>query len=55
MNHTHYHYEGKWALVTEASSGIGRAFAYELAARGANLIFLPGGSKAISSCTQYNQ
>lgn len=55
MNHTHYHYEGKWALVTEASSGIGRAFAYELAARGAKLIFRPGGPKAISSCAQYNQ
>ena len=48
------HYEGKWALVTEASSGIGRAFAYELAARVADLIFRPGGPKAISSCAQYN-
>ena len=55
MNHTHYHYEGKWALVTEASSGIGRAFAYELAARAADLIVHPGGPKAISSCAQYNQ
>jgi NADP-dependent 3-hydroxy acid dehydrogenase YdfG len=55
MNHTHYHYQGKWALVTEPSSGIGRAFAYELAARAADLIFGPRGPKAISSCAQYNR
>ena len=47
VNYTHYQYEGKWALVTEASSGIGRAFAYELPARAADLIFRPGGPKAI--------
>jgi short-subunit dehydrogenase len=38
MNHKHFNYEGKWALVTGASSGIGKTFAYELAARRANVI-----------------
>ncbi len=38
MNRRHFNYEGKWALVTGASSGIGKTFAYELAARRANVI-----------------
>ena len=32
-----------------------QSLAYELAGRAADLIFGPGGPKAISSCAQYNQ
>ena len=38
MNEKRFNYQGKWALVTGASSGIGKTFAYELAARRANVI-----------------
>jgi uncharacterized protein len=37
MNPT-YHWKGKWAVVTGASAGIGKALATELAAGGANLV-----------------
>jgi short-subunit dehydrogenase len=38
MNYKRFIYQGKWTLVTGASSGIGKSFAYELASRGTNLI-----------------
>ena len=46
MNRKRFNYEGKWALITGASSGIGKTFAYELAARRANVI-LSSRSEAI--------
>ena len=33
-------WKGKWALVTGASAGIGKALAHELALGGANLVAL---------------
>jgi short-subunit dehydrogenase len=38
MNHKPFNYDGKWALVTGACLGIGKAFAYELVARRTKVI-----------------
>lgn len=35
-----FDYRGKWALITGASSGIGEAFAYELAKKKANVLLV---------------
>lgn len=52
MNNTQFRYEGKWALITGASSGIGKAFAYELASRGANLILASRSKETLDGIAQ---
>ena len=43
-----YTYQGKTALVTGGSSGIGKAMAYALAARGMNLILVARSEKTLN-------
>ncbi len=43
-----YTYQGKTALVTGASSGIGKAMAYALATRGMNLILVARSEKTLN-------
>jgi uncharacterized protein len=44
-----FHYQGKTALITGASAGIGRAFAQELAKRGMNVILVARSSQQLYS------
>jgi uncharacterized protein len=44
-----FHYQGKAALITDASAGIGLAFAQELAKRGMNVILVARSSEQLHS------
>ena len=45
-------YSGKWAMITGASSGIGKAYAERFAKEGANLILIARGQQALEDLAQ---
>ncbi|HEY5892524.1 MAG TPA: SDR family oxidoreductase [Chthoniobacterales bacterium] len=52
MKTSRYSFQGKWALVTGASSGIGKAFAHELARRGTNVVLSARSQHALEELAQ---
>ena len=50
-----YNLKNKYALVTGAGKGLGKACAIALAEAGANLIILSRTNKDLSKCFQNNQ